>query len=104
MQQMGLRLPVDVIARLDNLAKETGRSKTYYAREAILEQLDDMEDLYLAEKRLEDIRAGRSMVYSLEEGEAELGLVDQSPHPSCFRSILATPVVTPCPRLATPNH
>lgn len=77
LQQMGLRLPVDVIARLDNLAQKTGRSKTYYAREAILEHLDDMEDLYLAEKRLEDIRAGRSMVYSLEEVEAELGLVDQ---------------------------
>ncbi|GAB6056931.1 type II toxin-antitoxin system RelB family antitoxin [Desulfonatronum parangueonense] len=76
MQQMGLRLPADVIARLDNLAKETGRSKAYYAREAILEHLDDMEDLYLAEKRLEDIRAGRSRSYSLEEVEKELGLGD----------------------------
>ena len=77
LQQMGLRLPVEVIARLDDLAKETGRTKTYYAREAILEHLDDMEDLYLAEKRLEDIRAGRSKVYSLEEVEADFGLVDQ---------------------------
>ncbi len=76
MQQMGLRLPTDVIARLDNLAKETGRSKAYYAREAILEHLDDLEDLYLAEKRLEDLRAGRSKTYSLEEVEKELGLVD----------------------------
>jgi len=77
LQQMGLRLPVEVIARLDNLAKETGRSKTYYAREAILEHLDDLEDHYLAEKRLEEIRAGRSMVYSLGEVEKEFGLVDQ---------------------------
>lgn len=77
LQQMGLRLPAEVIARLDNLAKETGRPKAYYAREAILEYLDDMEDLYLAEKRLEDIRAGRSMTYSLEEVEKEFGLADQ---------------------------
>jgi len=69
LQQMGLRLPVEIIARLDNLAKQTGRSKTYYAREAILQHLDDLEDLYLAEMRLEDIRVGKSMTSSLEEVE-----------------------------------
>lgn len=74
LQQMGLRLPVDVVARLDNLAKLTGRSKTYYVREAILEHLDDLEDHYLAEKRLEDIRTGKSMTYSLDEVEEELDL------------------------------
>jgi RHH-type transcriptional regulator, rel operon repressor / antitoxin RelB len=73
LQQMGLRLPVEIIARLDNLAKQTGRSKTYYAREAILQHLDDLEDLYLAEMRLEDIRVGKSMTSSLEEVEKELG-------------------------------
>jgi len=74
LQQMGLRLPVEVIDRLDNLAKKTGRSKTYYAREAIIEYLDDLEDAYLAEKRLEDIRAGRSVTYSLDEVESSLAL------------------------------
>ena len=54
-------------SRLDALAKLTGRSKTYYIREAILEHLDDLEDLYLAEKRLEDIRAGRIQTIPLEE-------------------------------------
>jgi len=56
-----------VESRLDALAKLTGRSKTYYIREAILEHLDDLEDLYLAEKRLEDIRAGRIQTIPLEE-------------------------------------
>jgi RHH-type rel operon transcriptional repressor/antitoxin RelB len=34
------------------LAKKTGRSKSYYAREAILRQIEDIEDDYLARRRL----------------------------------------------------
>ena len=71
-----IRLPADVEERLDRLARTTGRTKTFYAREAILEYLDDLEDLYLAEQRLIDSRAGRSRTYTLEEVERELGLAD----------------------------
>ena len=42
----------------------------------ILEHLDDLEDLYLAEQRLIDNRAGRSRTCTLEEVERELGLAD----------------------------
>jgi RHH-type rel operon transcriptional repressor/antitoxin RelB len=63
---LAIRLPPDVEARLEALAKSTGRTKTFYAREAILEHLDDLEDLYLAEQRLIDIRAGRTQTVSLE--------------------------------------
>lgn len=52
--------------RLDRLAQMTGRSKAYYLRELITNGLDDLEDLYLAEQRLIDIRAGRSETVSLE--------------------------------------
>lgn len=64
---LAIRLPADVERRLEALAKATGRTKTFYAREAILEHLDDLEDLYLAEKRLEDIRAGRTQPVPLED-------------------------------------
>ena len=64
---LALRLPEEIEDRLNNLAKKTGRTKSFYAREAILEHLDDLEDLYLAEKRLEDLQAGRSRTYTLEE-------------------------------------
>ena len=37
---------------------------------------EDAEDLIIAEKRLEELRAGRSRTHSLEEVERELGLVD----------------------------
>lgn len=71
---LAVRLPAEVETRLDNLAKSTGRTKSYYAREAILEHLDDMEDMYLAEKRLEEIRAGRSKVIPLEDVMKQYGL------------------------------
>jgi RHH-type transcriptional regulator, rel operon repressor / antitoxin RelB len=56
---LAIRLPVTIERRLGRLAKRTGRTKTYYAREAILQHLEDLEDVYLAEKRLAEVRAGR---------------------------------------------
>jgi RHH-type rel operon transcriptional repressor/antitoxin RelB len=57
---LALRLPPEIEARLAELAKRTGRTKSFYAREAILNHIDDLEDLYLAENRLNDLREGRS--------------------------------------------
>ena len=73
---LAIRLPAEVENRLDALARRTGRTKTFYAREAILEHLGDLEDLYLAEQRLIEIRAGRSKTHTLEEVERSLGLTD----------------------------
>jgi RHH-type rel operon transcriptional repressor/antitoxin RelB len=50
---IAIRLPAEIDARLTALAKRTGRTKTYYAREAILRFIDDMEDSYIAIERLE---------------------------------------------------
>lgn len=71
-----VRLQEDIEQRLNALVAETGRSKAYYIREAVEEYMDDLEDVYLTEKRLEEIRAGRSRTYTLEEVEARLGLAD----------------------------
>lgn len=67
---LALRLNPEIEERLDRLAKKTGRTKSYYAREAILEHLDDLEDTYLAIQRLE--RPGQT--YSAKEVKRELGL------------------------------
>jgi len=48
---LALRLPPDVERRLDELARRTGRTKSFYAREAILEHIEDLEDAFLAEER-----------------------------------------------------
>ncbi len=61
---LALRLPPELERRLDALAKRTGRSKSFYAREAIIEHLDDLEDAYLAEERN---RADSGARISLEE-------------------------------------
>ena len=58
---------VDTVNRLTNLAKLTGRTKSYYIKEAVKEKLDDMELVYLAQSRAEDVRAGRSSTISLDE-------------------------------------
>jgi RHH-type rel operon transcriptional repressor/antitoxin RelB len=67
---LAIRLEPDIEKRLEQLSKRTGRTKTFYAREAILEHLEDLEDIYLASKRLE--RPART--YSAEEVKHELGL------------------------------
>ena len=67
---LALRLPPEIEARLDELAKKTGRSKSYYAREAILRQIEDIEDEYLARRRV--TRAGsRVTLESLEDDLAK---------------------------------
>ena len=71
---LAVRLPAEVETRLDNLARSTGRTKSYYAREAILEHLDDLEDLYLAERELIEIRAGRAKTIPLEEVMKQYGM------------------------------
>ncbi len=73
---LAIRLPAEIEARLENLAKSTGRTKTFYAREAILEYLEDMEDLYIAEQRMTDIKAGRSKTIPLEEVMKQYGMED----------------------------
>lgn len=71
-----IRVPDDIQQRLNALAAATGRTKSYYVREAILKHLDEIEDLYLAEQRLIDIRSGHSRAYGLDEVEQALGLAD----------------------------
>ena len=73
---LAIRLPEDIEVRLDTLARRTGRSKTFYAREAIVEHLEALEDIYLAEKVVKRIQSGKEKVHTLEQVEAQLGLAN----------------------------
>ncbi len=73
---LAIRLPAEIEERLERLAKTTGRTKSYYAREAIVEYLAEMEDIYLAEHRLEAIRAGRTRTVPLAELLTQHGVED----------------------------
>ena len=69
---LAIRLPDEIEARLAALAERTGRSKSFYVREAVREHLDDLEDCYLAVQRLEE----RLPTIPPEEVERRLGLED----------------------------
>jgi RHH-type rel operon transcriptional repressor/antitoxin RelB len=71
-----VRLAPEIEQRLDRLAATTGRTKAYYLREIIERGIEDMEDVYIAQKVLEDVRAGRETTSSLEDVEKRLGLAD----------------------------
>ena len=68
---MVLRLPDEIEQRLARLARQTGRTKTSHAREAILAYLEELEDLHLARKRL----ATPANRWSHEDMEADVDLV-----------------------------
>ena len=73
---LSVRLPPEDEARLDAVAKRTGRTKSHYVRDLIIEALEDLEDLADAEERIQAIRDGRSRTYTLDEVERQLGLAD----------------------------
>ena len=75
-KQTAVRLPDELNERLMILAKRTGRTASYYIREAIEEHIDDLEDIYLAEQALERLKRGEERTYPLDEVERELGLAD----------------------------
>ena len=62
-----IRLPAEIDARLERLAEEAGKTKNDYAREAILEKIEEMEDLQLAGQVLERVRKGEDRVLSSEQ-------------------------------------
>ena len=65
------------VVRSDYLAKVTGRTKSFYARQAILQHLDELEDRYVAEQRLTDLKAGRSASASLGDVLNRYGMDDR---------------------------
>ncbi|MGB7282653.1 MAG: TraY domain-containing protein [Candidatus Acidiferrum sp.] len=69
---LSIRLKPEIEKRLSRLAKETGRTKTFYASKLIEENLEDLEDRYLAEARLEK----RGKAYTSAQVRSELGLED----------------------------
>jgi RHH-type transcriptional regulator, rel operon repressor / antitoxin RelB len=63
---IAIRLPQAIERRLEKLARRTGRTKSFYVREAILQHLEDLEDIYLAERTLQRIQKGEERTIPLE--------------------------------------
>ena len=71
---VSIRLAPNIEQRLNQLAEQTGRAKSYYLRELIEGGLDDLEDYYLADAAMERIRKGQETLISLDQLRQELGL------------------------------
>lgn len=69
---LAVRLDADLEARLTEVAKRTGRSKSYYARQAIEEKIEELEDIALLEEALRHFDAGKTI--SLDQMMRELGV------------------------------
>lgn len=75
-KQTAVRLPEHIYERLRTLSERTGRTATYYIREAIEEHLADIEDVYLAEHALREIRSGKAKPISFDTMSERFGLED----------------------------
>lgn len=60
---LAVRLPKEIEDRLAAMAAKTGRTKTFYVKEAVMKHLEDLEDYYLAEERM-----------ARQEGEKRVGI------------------------------
>jgi RHH-type transcriptional regulator, rel operon repressor / antitoxin RelB len=75
-KQAAIRIPDETYDRLQALAQRTGRTSTFFIREAIEAHLDDLEDIYCAETALVENQLGKTKNYSLAEASRILGLDD----------------------------
>ena len=71
---VSLRLDPQIEQRLDHLASQTGRAKSYYLRELIERGLDDLEDFYLADANMERVRKGQETVIDARDVRKSLDL------------------------------
>ena len=67
LNMLAVRIPKEIEDRLDSLSKKTGRTKSFYIRQALDEYLEELEDVYLAEERLTDKKRQMMSLQQLEE-------------------------------------
>ena len=73
---IALQLPPDIERRLEELAERTGKPTSFHVEQAVLDLLDELDDIHLAEQRLAEIKAGRTSTISLLDVMARHGLAD----------------------------
>jgi RHH-type rel operon transcriptional repressor/antitoxin RelB len=64
---LSLQLPKEVDLKLDALTKQTGRTKTFYAIQAIVQHIDDLEDYYAGENAYNEWVAEGKKTHSMSE-------------------------------------
>ena len=69
-----IQLDPSIDARLEELARATGRSKDFYLNELIQQGMDELEDAYLGALEAERVHQGESSTRSLDAVMQDLGL------------------------------
>jgi RHH-type rel operon transcriptional repressor/antitoxin RelB len=75
-KMLAVRLDAEMEQELDRLAKETGRTKTFYVKEALTNYLADIKDYYDAQDVLNNVKLGKEKVHSSADVRSSLGLDD----------------------------
>ena len=70
---INIRLDESLLANLDEYAKELDRTRTYLIEKAISAYFDTLDEM-ISDKRIDEIKSGKTEVFSLEEVAQKLGL------------------------------
>jgi RHH-type rel operon transcriptional repressor/antitoxin RelB len=73
---ISLRLEPQIERRIAKLAKATGKTKSHILRELVARGIEDVEDIYMADRAMERLRQGKERTYTSEEVSKKLGLDD----------------------------
>lgn len=69
-----IRLEPELAERYKRLAADTGRTQSYYIRQALENEIDELEWTYDILRTAEEVRSGKQRTYSVAEVRGELGL------------------------------
>ena len=70
---INIRIDESLLTNLDNYAKELERTRTYLIEKAVSAYFDTLDEM-ISDKRIDEIKAGKAEVFSLEEVAQKLGL------------------------------
>ena len=69
---INIRMDESLLANLDEYAKELDRTRTYLIEKAVSSYFDTLDEM-ISDKRIDEIKTGKTEVYTLEEVAKRLG-------------------------------
>ena len=67
-------LSPDLKARVDNLARKTNRSSSYFYNQLVADHIDELEDIYDCLAIIENVKKGKEKTVPLEKVMSDYGL------------------------------
>lgn len=71
---INIRMDESLLDELDKYAAELDRSRTYLIEKAVSSYFDTLDEM-ISDKRIDDIKSGKSEIYTLEQVLEKLALV-----------------------------